>query len=87
MADDPRRFPGLSRDSHKWRRLYRKRSACERVIGRLKNYLLLDQQRVRGRGKVSVQVAMSLLVMLASAISMANLDKLENVRRIVAVAA
>jgi len=36
---------------------------------------------------VSVQVAMSLLVMLASAISMANLDKLENVRRIVAVAA
>jgi|YelNatPaOPRAMG01_1025707.scaffolds.fasta_scaffold80450_1 hypothetical protein len=87
IADDPRRFPGLSRDSHKWRRLYRKRSACERVIGRLKNYLLLDQQRVRGRGKVSVQVAMSLLVMLASAISMANLDKLENVRRIVAVAA
>lgn len=86
-AEDVRRFPGLSRDSHKWRRLYRKRSACERVNARLKNYLLLDEQRVRGRGKVTVQVAMSILVMLASAISMAKLDKLEEVRRIVALAA
>jgi transposase len=87
IADDPRRFPGLSRDSHKWRRLYRKRTACERVNARLKNYLLLDEQRVRGRRKVRVQVAISLLVMLASAISMAKLDKLEDVRRIVALAA
>lgn len=72
IADDPRRFPGLSRDSRKWKRLYRRRGACERVNGRLKNYLLLDQQQVRGQGKVTVQVAMSLLVMLASAISMAK---------------
>jgi transposase, IS5 family len=87
ICEDPRRFPGLSRDSKKWKRLYRKRTACERVNGRLKNYLLLDEQRVRGKGKVTVQVAMSLLVMLASAISMAKLDKLEGVRRIVALAA
>src|SRR5690606_33544580 len=46
IAEDPRRFPGLSRDSLRWKRLYRKRSACERVNGRLKNYLLLDSQRV-----------------------------------------
>ena len=87
IADDPRRFPGLSRDSLKWKRLYRKRSACERVNARLKNYLLLDEQHVRGKSKVGVQVAMSILVMLASAISMARLDKLEDVRRIVALAA
>ena len=87
IAEDPRRFPGLSRDSLKWKRLYRKRSACERVNARLKNYLLLDEQRVRGKSKVTVQVAMSILVMLASAILMARLDKLENVRRIVALAA
>jgi IS5 family transposase len=87
IAEDVRRFPGLSRDSHKWKRLYRKRSACERVNARLKNYLLLDEQHVRGKGKVTTQIAMSLLVMLASAISMAKLDKLEDVRRIVALAA
>ncbi len=87
IAEDPRRFPGLSRDSIKWKRLYRKRSACQRVNGSLKNYLLLDGQHVRGKAKVSVQVGMSLLVMLASAISMAKLDKLESVRRIVALAA
>jgi len=87
IAEDPRRFPGLSRDSHKWRRLYRKRGACERVNGRLKNYLLLDEQRVRGKTKVGAQVSMSILVMLASAISMARLNKLEDIRRIVALAA
>ena len=87
IEEDPRRFPGLSRDSHKWKRLYRKRTACERVNARLKGYLLLDEQRVRGKAKVSVQILMSLLVMLASAISMAKLDKLEDVRRIVALAA
>jgi|YNPNPStandDraft_1061719.scaffolds.fasta_scaffold00052_19 hypothetical protein len=53
-SDDPRRFSGLSRDSHMWRRLYRKGSGCERVNGRLKNYLLPDQQRVCGRWKDSV---------------------------------
>ena len=59
----------------------------ERVNARSKNYLLLDDQRVRGIGKVRVQAVMSVLVMLASAISMAKLDKLEDVRRIVALAA
>ncbi|MDO8682817.1 MAG: transposase [Armatimonadota bacterium] len=87
IEEDPRRFPGLSRDSHKWRRLYRKRSANERVNARLKGYLLLDDQRVRGKAKVTIQILMSLFVMLASAISMAKLDKLEDVRRIVALAA
>ena len=29
IAEDVRRFAGLWRDIHKWRRLYRKRSACE----------------------------------------------------------
>ena len=87
IEEDPRRFPGLSRDSKKWKRLYKERTGCERVNSRLKEYLLLDRQHVRGKKKVTVQVVMSLLVMLASAIAMADLDKLENVRQIVALAA
>jgi len=87
ISEDPRRFPVLSRDSHKWRRLYRKRSACERVNAKLKNYLLLDEQRAPGNAKVTVNVAMSVLVMLARAISMAKLDKLGGIRKIVALAA
>jgi hypothetical protein len=87
IDEDPRRFPGISRDSKKWKRLYKKRTACARVNGRLKEYLLLDRQHVRGRNKVTVNVVFSLLVMLASAISMAERDKLEDIRRIVALAA
>ena len=74
-------------NTKEWRRLYRKRTTCERVNGRLKQHLLLDRQHVRGKAKVTVNVMMSLLVMLSSAIAMAELDKLENVRRIVALAA
>jgi hypothetical protein len=87
IDEDPRRFPGLSRDSIKWKRLYRQRSACERVNSRLKEQLLLDRQHVRGKGKVTVNVVFSLLVMLASAIAMAERDKLEDIRRIAALAA
>ena len=87
IEEDPRRFPGLSRDSLKWKRLYKERTASERVNARLKEYLWLDRQHVRGKNKVTVQAVMSLLVMLASAICMARLDKLDSVRQIVALAA
>jgi transposase len=87
IEEDPRRFPGICRDSLKWKRLYRKRTACERVNSRLKEHLLLDRQHVRGKAKVTVNVVFSLLVMLTSAISMAELDRLEEIRKIVALAA
>jgi transposase len=48
IDEDPRRYPGLWRESKKWSRLYRKRTAVERVNGRLKDYLLLDALTVRG---------------------------------------
>jgi hypothetical protein len=57
------------------------------VNSRLKEHLLLDRQHVRGKAKVTVNVVFSLLVMLTSAISMAELDRLEEIRKIVALAA
>jgi transposase, IS5 family len=87
IEEDPRRFPGLSRDSKKWKRLYRKRTASERLNSRLKEHLLLDKHHSRGKAKVTVHVAMSLLVMLAGAIAMAEKDKLDSIRRIVSLAA
>ena len=53
----------------------------------LKNQVLLDEQRARSKGKVTVQVSMSVMVMLARAILMAKLDRLNDVRGIVAPAA
>jgi IS5 family transposase len=87
IAEDPRRFPGLARESKKWVRLYRKRTAAERVNGRLKDFLLLDQLTVRGMNKVTAHVSIALLVMLAGAEAMVRADRLDQVRHVVRLAA
>ena len=87
IAEDPRRFPGLARESQKWTRLYRKRTAAERVNARLKEHLLLDDLTVRGMNKVTVHVSVALLVMLAGAQAMVTADKHDQARRIVRLAA
>lgn len=85
--EDPRRFPGLARESGKWQRLYDKRGAVERVNGRLKDFLLLDELTVRGMQKVRMQVGIALLVMVAGAWAMVERGKVEQARRIVRLAA
>ena len=87
MAEDYRRWPGLARESAKFDRLYARRGAVERVNGRLKDYLLLDDLTVRGAAKVRVHVVSSLLVMLAGATAMAEGGMLERVRQTVRLAA
>jgi hypothetical protein len=87
IAEGPRRFPGLARESRKWTRLYRKRTAAERLNGRLKDHLLLDDLTVRGMNKVTVHVNLALLVMLAGVQAMVAADKADQARRIVRLAA
>jgi hypothetical protein len=87
IKQDPRRYPGLWRDSRKWKRLYKQRTAAERVNARLKDFLLLDELTVRGLPKVQAHVAMGLGVMLAGAWAMVKADKVEQARRIVRLAA
>lgn len=84
---DPRRYPGLWRESKKWTRLYRKRTAVERVNGRLKDFLLLDGLTIRGMGKVRAHVTVSLICLLAGAQAMVDADRLDRIRRTVRLAA
>lgn len=85
--DDPRRYVPVPRESKKWARLYRLRTGVERVNSRLKDNLILDQLRVRGKDKVKARVNLNILVMLAVAVSMAERDRLKDCRRIVSCAA
>jgi len=87
IKDDPRRYPGLWRDSRKWKRLYRKRTAAERVNARLKDFLLLDELTVRGIQKVQTHVGLGLVVMLSGAWAMVSAEKVDQARRIVRLAA
>jgi transposase len=87
MRDDPRRYVPVPRETKKWRRLYRLRTAVERVNSRLKDNLILDELRVRGKCKVAARVGLNLLVMLAIAVAMAERNRLGDCRRIITCAA
>lgn len=84
LAQDWRRHTPVPRETKKWRRLYRRRTAAERVIGRLKGHLLLDALRVRGLPKVRVRLTLSLVTMLAAALGMAQQQRWPDLRRLTA---
>jgi len=56
-------------------RLFRKRWSIERLFGRAKEWLMLDGLRVRGLAQVSIHVALSLISMLAVALSAGRLGR------------
>ena len=84
IADNPRRHPPVPRESKKFQRLYRLRTSIERVNSRVKELLGLDRLTVRGIGKVTVRAAISLLVMLAIGVGMAQRHRLKELRCLIA---
>jgi hypothetical protein len=53
--------------------LFRKRYSIERLFGRAKEWLMLDSLRVRGLAQVGIHVSLSLISMLAVALSAVRL--------------
>ena len=87
LWEDPRRFPGLARESKKWLREYRKRTAVERVNSRLKEQLLLDELTLRRLAKVRVHAVLGLLVLLSGAAAMLSRGEVKRIRQTVRLAA
>ena len=83
ILEDPRRHPPVPRESKKFERLYRLRTSIERVNSRVKGLLGLGKITVRGIAKVTVRALLSLLVMLAAAVGMAQRHRLREVRMLV----
>jgi transposase len=83
IAEDVRRHPPVPRESKKWERLYKMRTAVERVNSRVKELLGLGEITLRGIKKVTVRSALSLLIMLAAAVSLAKEHKYQEIRSLV----
>ncbi len=64
---DPRVFQRLPRDSHKWKREYKRRTGVERVNSRLDVSFGFEQHTIRGQKKMRLRLSLALLVMLALA--------------------
>lgn len=72
---EPIIFNQVARDSKKFKRLYKKRTAVERVNGRLDRDFRFETHTIRGLKKMSLAVAMSFLVMLGFALWKAKSGK------------
>ncbi len=83
IGEDIRRHPPIPRESKKWKRLYKMRTAVERVNSRVKGLLGLGEITLRGIKKVTVRSALSLLIMLAAAVSLAKEHKYQEIRSLV----
>ena len=68
LSENRRIFTPIDRSSYKWKREYNKRTAVERVNGRLDVSFGFENHTVRGLKKMKVKAGLALSVMLAMAI-------------------
>lgn len=66
-SEDYRIFSKVAQHSHKFKRLYNKRSSIERVNGRLDRDFMFENNTIRGLKKMALFVTMSCLTILGFA--------------------
>lgn len=64
---DKRIFTPIARDSSKWKKLYNKRTALERINGRMDRDFNLENHKVRGLKKATVMIDIMMIGMMAMA--------------------
>jgi hypothetical protein len=75
IAECVRRHPPIPRESKKFQRLFKMRTAVERVNRCVKGLLGMNRITVRRIDKVTVRSALRLLIILAAAVSTAQYHK------------
>jgi len=68
LKEDRRVFTPLARSSYAWKRVYAKRTAVERVNGRLDVSFGFERHFIRGLTKMKVRMGLALAVMLTMAL-------------------
>ncbi len=65
--EDIRIFVPVARSSHKWKRLYKKRSGIERINGRIDRDYKFERHTIRGLSKMTMFLTVTFLVYMAMA--------------------
>jgi hypothetical protein len=86
LKEDRRVFTPLARSSYAWKRLYAKRTAVERVNGRLDVSFGFERHFIRGLTKMKVRMGLALVVMLTMALGRVREKKKGLMRSLVRVA-
>lgn len=83
LERDRRRFVPVPRSTYKWKRLYRGRTAVERVNSRLDVSFGFERHFIRGINKMEVRVGIALVVMLSMALGSIELGQPYRMRSLV----
>ncbi len=84
LAIDRRIFTPIDRSSYAWRRLYKERTAVERVNSRLDVSFGFELHTIRGLAKMKMRMGLALCVMLAMAIGHIREHEKDKMRSLVA---
>jgi hypothetical protein len=82
LAYDRRIFTPVARSTYKWKRLYKSRTAVERVNSRIDRVFGFEQHFIRGRKKMELRVGIALIAMLTMACGRIRQNKPELLRNI-----
>ena len=80
---NPRVFTKVARNTYKWKKMYNKRVALERINGRLDNGYEFENHTIRGKSKMEVEVHIAMSIMMTIALVNAKIGKEEKIRSLV----
>ena len=80
---NPRVFTEVARNSYKWKKMYNKRVALERINSRLDNGYEFEKHTIRGKAKMETEVHIAMSIMMTIALVNAKLKREERMRSLV----
>ena len=81
IKTDRRIMTPVARNTLKWKKLYNKRSAIERVNSRIDNMFGFEKHTIRGLKKMKFRITLAFILMLTCAVGKAAENRKEEVRR------
>lgn len=81
--ENPKVFTEVARNTYKWKKMYNKRVALERINGRLDNGYEFENHTIRGKAKMEVEIHIAMSIMMTIALVNARLGKADKMRSLV----
>ncbi len=83
LETDRRLWTPIARSSYKWARIYKSRTAVERVNSRLSGSFMFEHHFIRGQAKMKMRMGLALLVMVCMALARIRMNQRELMRSLV----
>jgi len=83
LSLDRRIFTPVARSSYKWKKLYKKRTAVERVNSRLDVSFGFENHTIRGQKKMSMRATLAFMIMLSMAVGWTKEGRPDLIRSLV----